>query len=224
MRAVAVDGTVHTAVGTRKGIRVVRRGPHPGSRTVGTRTDSPSAIDATGRTVVTVEGVLIDVATGGRRQGFEGEDLLPIAAFSPDGRFSAAADVQGRLTLWDAGGRHRIAVLATADSTVGRPALAFSADGSLLAASRADGSVRVWETASPRLPGASLPAGGGPILAVGFTPGGRELRIATAHMPLRSVRLTPVRAAAEVCARADGGATRAEWSRYLPDVPYRHAC
>ncbi|MCZ1002614.1 hypothetical protein O1M63_38775 [Streptomyces mirabilis] len=56
----------------------------------------------------------------------------------------AAADTQGRLTLWEAGGQHRIAVLAAADSTVERPALAFSADGALLAASRADGSVRVW--------------------------------------------------------------------------------
>ncbi|MER5341522.1 WD40 repeat domain-containing protein [Streptomyces mirabilis] len=38
----------------------------------------------------------------------------------------AAADTQGRLTLWDAGGQHRIVVLAVADSTVERPAPAFS--------------------------------------------------------------------------------------------------
>ncbi|WP_369250316.1 hypothetical protein [Streptomyces sp. R41] len=224
VRAVAADGTVHTAVNTRYGIRVTRQGPHPGSHVIGKRTEGPAAIDPAGRTVVTLEGVLIDVATGRRRQGFEGEDLLPAAAFSPDGRFSAVADIQGRLTLWDGAGRHRIAVLAGADSTVERPALAFSADGSLLAASRADGSVRVWETASPRLQGATLPAGDGPVLAVGFTQGGRELHVATAHMPLRSMQLAPGRAAAEVCARAGGGATRAEWSRYLPDVPYRRTC
>ncbi|MFD9281972.1 WD40 repeat domain-containing protein [Streptomyces mirabilis] len=133
----------------------------------------------------------------------------------------AAADTQGRLTLWDAGGQHRIAVLAVADSTVERPALAFSADGSLLAASRDDGSVRVWETESPRLAGATLPTGDGPVLAIGFTPGAEELHIATAHPPLRSAQLTLDRAAADVCARAGGGATRAEWRRYLPDVPYR---
>ncbi|GGN87681.1 hypothetical protein GCM10011579_080740 [Streptomyces albiflavescens] len=224
VRAVAADGTVHTAVSTRDGIRVTRQGAQPGSHVIGERTEGPAAIDPAGRTVVTFEGVLIDVATGRRRQGFEGEDLLPTVSFSPDGRFLAAADVQGRLTLWDGGGRHRIAVLATADSTVERPALAFSADGSLVAASRADGSVRVWETASPRLQGAALPVGDGPVLAVGFTPGGRELHIATAHMPLRSVQSAPGGAAAEVCARADGGATRAEWSRYLPDVPYRRTC
>lgn len=142
--------------------------------------------------------------TGSRRQGLQGEDLLPTAVFSPDGRYLAAADTQRRLTLWDAGGQHRIAVLAVADSTVERPALAFSAGGSLLAASRDDGSVRVWETASLRLAGATLPTGEEPVLAIGFTPGVGELHSATAHLPLCSAQLTPDRAAADVCARAGG--------------------
>ncbi|MET7784525.1 hypothetical protein ABZU94_26055 [Streptomyces mirabilis] len=204
VRAVAADGTVHTAVSTRDGILVTRQGAHPVSHVVGRRSEGPAAIDPAGRTVVTAEGVLIDVATGRRRQGLQGEDLLPTAVFSPDGRYLAAADTQGRLTLWDAGAQHRIAVLAVADSTVERPALAFSADGSLLAASRADGSVRVWETASPRLAGATLPTGDGPVLAIGFTPGAGELHIATAHLPLGFAQLTPDRAAADVCARAGG--------------------
>jgi WD40 repeat protein len=224
VRAVATDGTVHTAVSTREGIRVTRQGAPPVSHVVGKRSEGPAAIDPAGRTVMTAEGVLIDVATGGRRSAFEGEDLLPTAVFSPDGRFVVAADIQGRLTLWDADGRHRIAVLAAADSTVERPALAFSADGSLLAASRADGSVRVWETASPRLPAASVSAGDGPVLALGFTSGGWELRIATAHLAFRSAQLAPDRAATTVCARARGGASKAEWRRYLPDVPYRPTC
>jgi WD40 repeat protein len=107
---------------------------------------------------------------------------------------------------------------------VERPVLAFSADGSLLAASRADGSVRVWQTASPRLPGATVPAGDGPDLAIGFTSDGGELRITTSHLAVRSARLAPDRAATEVCAWAGGGATRAEWRRHLPDVPYRLTC
>ncbi|MET9034906.1 WD40 repeat domain-containing protein [Streptomyces mirabilis] len=168
---------------------------------------------------MTAEGVLIDVATGGRRQGLQGEDLLPTAVFSPDGRYLAAADTQGRLTLWDAGGQHRIAVLAAADSTVERPALAFSADGSLLAASRADGSVRVWETASPRLEGATLPTGDGPVLAIGFTPGAAELYIATSHLPLRTEQLTPERAAGEVCARAGAGRPGPSGADICPTCP-----
>lgn len=234
VRAVAADGTVHTAVSTRDGIRVTQQGHHSGARstgsrstgtrTIGTRTEAPAAIDPAGHTVLTDEGVLIDVSTGRRRKGFEGEDLLRTAVFSPDGHHAAVADIQGRVTLWDADGLHLIAVLAPADSTVERPALAFSGDGSLLATSRTDGSVRVWETAAPRLSGAILPAGDGPVLAAGFTPGGRELRISTAHLGVRSAQLAPDRAAAEVCARAEGGATRAEWRRQLPDVPYRRTC
>ncbi|MCX5094308.1 hypothetical protein OOK36_36690 [Streptomyces sp. NBC_00365] len=66
-RAVAADGMVHTAVNTCDRIRVTRQGPHPGSR-IGTRTEDAAAIDPAGRTVVTAEGALIDVATGRRRK------------------------------------------------------------------------------------------------------------------------------------------------------------
>ncbi|MFE2603291.1 hypothetical protein ACFXDI_08075, partial [Streptomyces mirabilis] len=129
-----------------------------------------------------------------------------------------------RLSGRPAGGQQRIAGGAARDSPGARRALRCSADGTLLAGSRADGSVRVWETASPRLEGATLPTGDGPVLAIGFTPGAEELYIATPHLPLRTEQLTPERAAGEVCARAGGGATRAEWRRYLPDVPYRRMC
>ncbi|MET7351648.1 WD40 repeat domain-containing protein [Streptomyces mirabilis] len=131
----------------------------------------------------------------------------------------AVTDTQGRLTLWDAGGQHRIAVLAVADSTVERPALAFSAGGSLLAASRDDGSVRVWETASPRREGATLPAGDGSVLAIGFTPGAGELHSATAHLPLRSAQLTPDRAAADVRARAGAGRPGPSGAGICPTCP-----
>ncbi|WP_328767543.1 hypothetical protein [Streptomyces sp. NBC_00286] len=62
-------------------------------------------------------------------------------------------------------------MLVDADDAPEPPVLAFSADSSLLAAGGEGGSVRVWETASPRLSPASVPAGDGPVLAVGFAPG-----------------------------------------------------
>ncbi|MET8449002.1 hypothetical protein [Streptomyces sp. NPDC005209] len=102
--------------------------------------------------------------------------------------------------------------------------MAFSADGSLFAASADDGTVRVWETAHPRLPAATVPAGDGPVLALGFTFDGGELRLATPHLRDRAAVLDPRRAVVAVCARAGGGATRADWHRYLPSVPYRDTC
>lgn len=184
-----------------------------------------TAVDPTGRTALTSEGTLVDVATGRRRTGgVEGEDFLSAGTFSPDARYLAAEDASGRLTLWDARTWRRIAVLRPNGSTLVDSALAFSADGSLFAASSADGSVQVWETARTRLPAATIPAGDGPVLAVGFGSGARELHIATPHLPDRASPLRPSAAAAEVCARAGGGATAAEWQQYLPSVPYRDTC
>jgi hypothetical protein len=108
--------------------------------------------------------------------------------------------------------------------TADRLALAFSQDGSLLAAGASDGSVQVWETAQPHLGPATLPAGDGPALSVGFGADDAELHLATPHLPDRVSALAPERAAAEVCSRANGGATKAEWHRYLPSVPYRGTC
>ncbi|MFG3295824.1 hypothetical protein ACGF3G_44450 [Streptomyces sp. NPDC048179] len=183
------------------------------------------AADATGRTALTHEGGLVDVPTGRRRAGgVTGEDLLRAAVFSPDGRLLAAEDLNGRLTLWDARTWRRLAVLRAAGATVVESAPAFSADGALFAASTADGFVQVWETDRTRLSPATVPAGDGPVLALGFTSGARELRIATPHLAYRGVPLRPEEGAAELCDRAGGGPTRAEWRRYLPSVPYRYTC
>ncbi|MGW0822589.1 nSTAND1 domain-containing NTPase [Streptomyces sp. NPDC002845] len=183
------------------------------------------AVDRTGRTTLTYEGTLVDVATGKRRTGgVEGEDILRTGAFSPDARYLAAEDSGGRLTLWDARAWRRIAVLRPTGSTVVESALAFSADGSFLAASAADGSVQVWETARPGLPEATVPVGDGPVLALGFGAAAGEVHIATPHLPDRTSPLEPSEAATEVCVRAGGGATAAEWHQYLPSVPYRDIC
>ncbi|MGW7407752.1 nSTAND1 domain-containing NTPase [Streptomyces sp. NPDC054833] len=181
-------------------------------------------VDPAGRTALTGEGLLVDLATGRKRTAVTGEDLLTAGAMSADGRHLATADYRGRLTLWDLRARHRIAVLRATGSTADRLALAFSRDGSLLAVGAPDGFVQVWETAQPHLGPATLPAGDGPVLAVGFGPNGAELHLATPHLPDRLSALAPDRAAAEVCSRANGGATKAQWRRYLPSVPYRDTC
>ncbi|MFI6438687.1 hypothetical protein [Streptomyces sp. NPDC050759] len=183
--------------------------------------------DPTGRTALTSEGTLVSVSTGKRLKGVrgvEGEDYLSEGAFSPDGRYLAAADVRGRLTLWDAHSWRRLAVLRSGGSNRHDPALGFSADGALVAASAPDGVVNVWETATPALPAASLPAGDSPVLALGFTPDGGELHIATPHLADRALPSAPERAARSVCARVSTGLTEAEWRRYFPSADYRRTC
>ncbi|MEV0171399.1 hypothetical protein AB0I00_09780 [Streptomyces sp. NPDC050803] len=177
-----------------------------------------------GRTALTSEGTVLDVSTGRRSKGVEGEDYLRAGALSRDGRLAAVADIQGRVTLWDTGTWHRIAVLRAVGSTVHDVALVFSADGSLLAGSAPDGSVQVWETATPTLPPAVLPVGDGPALALRFPSRAGELSISTPHLADRRLPLTPEHAAATVCERAGGGLTEAEWRRYFPSAAYRSTC
>jgi WD40 repeat protein len=185
------------------------------------------ALDPTGRTALTYEGTLVDASTGKPRKGakgVEGEDWLRAGAFSPDGRFLGVADSQGRLTLWDVRTWRRIAVLRAVGSTVHDVVLAFSSDGSFLAGSAPDGSVQVWETASPALRPATLPVGDGPVLAMEFAAHDGEVSIATPHLADRSRPLATHRAAAEICVRAKGGLTEAQWRDHFPSAEYRRTC
>ncbi|MFF7558907.1 hypothetical protein ACFZB4_02895 [Streptomyces pseudovenezuelae] len=184
-------------------------------------------VDPTGRTALTSEGTLVSVSTGRRTggdRGVEGEDWLTEGAFSPDGRRLAVADVRGRITLWDARSWRRLAVLRGGGSNRHQPALDFSADGSLVAVSDPQGSVQVWETATPALPPAALPAGDAPVLALGLTPDGAELHIATPHLADRTLPLAPDRAARTVCARVSRGFTATEWRRWFPSADHRRTC
>ncbi|MFD3836474.1 hypothetical protein ACFWWC_09465 [Streptomyces sp. NPDC058642] len=200
--------------------------PDSAERRTGTGEETV-AVDPTGRTALTDEGTLVDVSTGRRLKGVKGvrgEDVLTRAVFSADGGYLAAADPQGRLTLWDVRGWRRLAVLRGSGSTVYPAALAFSADGSLLAGSAPDGSVQVWETHTPTVRAATLRAGDGPVRGLRFTADGGRLHITTAHLADRTAELSPRLAADQVCARAGGGLSATEWSRYFPSADYRATC
>ncbi len=218
VRTLSLHGLMDDAWHSRAAERV------PRNRIAGTEI---LARDPDGRTALTAEGVLVDTETGEPRpgiKGVQGEDYLRAAAFSRDGRSLAVADGQGRVTLWDKRTWRRTAVLRAVGSTVHEETLAFSADGSLLAVGAPDGSVHVWETATPSLPPAVLPVGDGPPLALRFTSGDGALRVGTAHLAERLVPLSPDRAAATVCERADGGLTEAQWRRWFPSAGYRPTC
>ncbi|MFJ8332307.1 hypothetical protein [Streptomyces sp. NPDC094437] len=199
--------------------RPVRAVPEPVVDRVKTVTADPA-----GRRALTAQGPVVDLSTGMRSTGVEGEDLLNAGAFSFDGRYLVASDIHGRVTLWDAGSWRRLAVLRTSGSDNRHaPAFGFSADGALLAASAPDGTVSVWETATPTQPPATLPAGDAPVLALGFTPDG-ELRVATPHRPDRARPADPATAADAVCAHTGSGLSRADWRRFFPSANYRPAC
>jgi hypothetical protein len=82
----------------------------------------------------------------------------------------------------------------------------------------------VWETATPALPAATLRVGDAPVLALGFTPGGEELHVATPHLADRILPLDPDRAARTVCARMPAELTGTQWRRWFPAADHRRTC
>ncbi|MFJ7414506.1 hypothetical protein ACIQWZ_27410 [Streptomyces sp. NPDC098077] len=209
-------------------VEVWRASEQARRRLLRTRTETSSVFltpDATA--LLASNGDRYDLGTGRRVTGLHGQDTLRAARFSQDGIHLAVSTRDGRVTLWDRLGRHRIAVLAPSDPAVRNEPLpaAFSADGEFVAVGAEDGSVRVWETGSPGTPGTLIQPGEGRILGLGFTDGGDKLRIATPHGAHREIGVfDPRRAASEACDRAGGGLGAEQWAVHLPETAYRGTC
>ncbi|MEO3843080.1 hypothetical protein [Streptomyces sp. B22F1] len=158
------------------------------------------------------------------------QDGVRSVEFSPDGRFLAAGDDSGRITLWDGEGRRRLGVLPGTyrgmQTGAAEPAtaLAFSPDGRTLAVAGYSGTLRLWDTASNQSLGGNLPTAGDELLAVSFSPDGSEIYAVGRQTAPRAYPADPERARQAVCARAGGGLSRADWEAYLPGTPYRDTC
>ncbi|MFH9075793.1 helix-turn-helix domain-containing protein [Streptomyces alboflavus] len=161
--------------------------------------------------------------------GLELNDLGAVA-FSPDGSSLATGERTGWVALWDGEVKQRLGVLA-GTSHASRPgkaegvtALAFSPDGKTMAVAGEDGTLQLWDVASAQPLGSPLPTPGDAIIALAFAADGRTLHAAGAHSALRSYTIDALRAHQSLCTRAGGGLSRADWRKYIPEVPYRDVC
>ncbi|OYP19886.1 DNA-binding protein [Streptomyces sp. FBKL.4005] len=189
------------------------------------------ALSSDGDRLATPEGVVGDLGAGGRLEHrLLADDMNTAVAFSPDGRYFAAGDLMGRVTLWDGTLRRRLGVLdgqasdSEADLVGTVSALAFSRDGGTLAVGGDAGTVQLWDVASSRLLGSTLPASGDQSLALAFGQDEDTLYAAGVNVPVTRYDLSPEHLSATVCRRTGSGLSPADWRTYIPGIPYRGTC
>ncbi|MEV0378670.1 protein kinase [Nonomuraea sp. NPDC050643] len=137
-------------------------------------------------------------------------------AFSPDGRRLAFGLESGRVLLWDVREREPLGTVETGTTQVDE--LRFSPKGDLLAIDATRTSL--WDVRTLREVGqvGSWAAG------LAFSQDGRRLRGVALDGTVRERPVDPALTAKEVCARAGGALSRAEWTRLIPESGYQDVC
>jgi WD40 repeat protein len=186
------------------------------------------ALKPGGHVLVTNHGQFIDLHNGHiRRQALTSGSTTALV-YSPDGRYLAAGDESGQVTIWDSEARKRLGILPAPAAHVGKDryvtALAFSPDARTLATAGKDGTLRLWDTAANRVLGSPLPTPDTALLALAFSPNGKTLRTTSAHVPLQQHNIDTAQIATVVCKRAQSGLTVHEWQTYIRGIPYRSTC
>jgi WD40 repeat protein/transcriptional regulator with XRE-family HTH domain len=150
-------------------------------------------------------------------------------AFHPDDTVLAVGSADRNIYLWDLTDPRRPARLGRplvgADNYV--YALAYSPDGRTLAAANTDQTVWLWDVTDPDRPPAvraTLTIPEGPLYTVAYSPDGRTLAAGGGGNTVWLWNTRPDEVADHVCRTAGDPLTRAEWEKYVPDLPPRPAC
>ncbi|MCF6476840.1 hypothetical protein FAF44_52255, partial [Nonomuraea sp. MG754425] len=164
---------------------------------------------------------LLDLATGrvtplDLGEGPGGSAVPTALAFSPDGRRLAIGLEGGRVLLWDVREREAAGTIETGPAPVDE--LRFSPDGDLLAIDA--GRASLWHPEALREVGQI----GSWASGLAFSQDGKRLRGVALDGTVREVAVDPGLTAREVCARAGGELTRAEWARLIPESGYQESC
>lgn len=161
----------------------------------------------------------------GRRIRIATDDARSLA-ISPDGHTLAVGIANGTVELWDIENPHaprsRGPAITGPDGFV--HALAFSPDGSLLAGGAGAGQTWLWQVTEGRhlAPMAILQGPATTTWALQFAPDGHTLASAADDIHLWDT--DPQRAIRRICGHAGDPISETEWTKTIPDEPYRKVC
>ncbi|MEV0615448.1 protein kinase [Nonomuraea sp. NPDC050404] len=137
-------------------------------------------------------------------------------AFSPDGRRLAFGLEGGRVLLVNVRERKPIGTIETGAAPVDE--LRFSPSNDLLAVDAAR--MSLWDTRKLREVGKV----GSWANGLAFSRDGKRLRGVALDGTVREIAIDPALTAGEVCARAGGPLSKAEWTRLIPESGYQDSC
>jgi WD40 repeat protein len=165
-----------------------------------------------------------DVGRGRRVTTFGNQ--TEIAAFSPDGRIAAVGDIDGSLSLYDAGLRRRLGRPIPLSSSL-PGSMAFSRDGRFILVQDTDAATHLIDVREQARVGDPIPGSGSTPVQYGFNgfaPDGSTMVMPT---PRGSTIWTfdPAQWRRDACTLAGRDLTRSEWNHYFSAVgAYRSAC
>jgi WD40 repeat protein/predicted Ser/Thr protein kinase len=145
-----------------------------------------------------------------------------VLAVSPDGAIAAVASGSD-IVLWDLR-TGQVSGPPLRGDLDGVKDAAISPDGRVLAAGDGLGRIKLWDIETSRQFEVMLASHPTTIKGLAFDATGRSLYSVSWDGSVRENVLDPVRALSALCAKAGGPLTKAEWSRYIPEVGYRRTC
>jgi WD40 repeat protein len=154
---------------------------------------------------------------------FTADGQITRIALTSDGQILAAGNWEGTVFLWSVATQIPLGrpLLGHQGTIIG---LAFHPDGSILASSEANGSAILWDMLQRQRIGGQLVPGGYDMTDLAFSPDGKTLAAGSDNRVVTVWDLDVSTWLSQACLVANRNLTADEWTRYLPNRPYRARC